>query len=111
MKIVKERYVQIDYDEMKRRIDEKGLTLKDVASEIGWTSGYLNRDKVAKRGGIRKIDAEHIAKILECEVDDITLKVVEPAPEEMPEGKPILRTAADLTNEELIQELMKRLLK
>ena len=104
MRQAKKNIIRIDYDEMKRRIDKKGWTLKQTAAELGWDGGYLNRDKCEGRGGLRKRDAEYLCTILECDLEDITVKEIIPEPVQAP------TRAADLTNEELIQELMKRLL-
>ena len=107
MRIDKTKMVPVNYEFLKERISEKGLTLSGVAAEMGWSASYLNREKIENRGGLKPRDLQFLAEILECEIEE--LKAPEPKPAEMPkEGKP--NTAASLTDEELIQELMKRLL-
>ena len=108
MKINKSIMVPVDYEFLKTRIREKGLTLSGVAAELGWSSSYLSREKIENRGGVKPRDLQYLAQLLECDEEAIMAPV--PAePVEMPkEGKPT--TAASLTDEELIQELMKRLL-
>lgn len=105
MKINKKNIIPIDYDEMRRRFAKKGISLRQVANDLGWDGGYLNKDKVEGRGGVRTMDAKYIAGVLGCKIEDLMPKQELKAP-----GTAKTR-AADLTNEELIQELMRRLLK
>ena len=108
MKINKSKMVPINYDAMKAWIAEKGLTLSGVATQMGWSATYLSREKMENRGGLRPRDLQYLADLLGCEEDELKAVPVE-EPAEMPkEGTPT--TASSLTDEELIQELMKRLL-
>jgi transcriptional regulator with XRE-family HTH domain len=64
----------VDRDEIKRRREKLGLTLRDAASKAGWgETGFVRWSRL--ENGTPKDPAlstlESVARVLKCKLDDI----------------------------------------
>lgn len=75
--------VYLNQDHIGTRLRILGKTRAEVSEELGYSHSWLGKQSVARR----MMDAKALAKILDCEVEDIILKD-EAKPAEEPAKEP-----------------------
>lgn len=95
--------VKVYPDRLKELAARKNTTLSELATACGWDSSYFTAPKIEHRGGVRGSDAHFLCKYLDCTMEELT-------------AVPSVKVSnafsiKDVSDEELIQELMRRLLK
>ena len=97
--------IQVDYTKLKKLVKDAGKTMSGLSLELGYSKSYLDEGKLLNRGGLRTIEANYICEALGCNIEDLK-------PSDRFEEPTQTHTRADeLTDEELVQEIMKRLLR
>lgn len=95
--------VKVYPETLKELAAAKAITLTELATACGWDGSYFTAPKIENRGGIRASDAMFICQYLNCSMDALTA---------VPSVKAHSTfSIKDVSDEELIQELMRRLLK